>query len=1162
MDFLAPMPYLPLSGVAMTAAPTPPKDRCSGHGPCDTRGQLFEFLNNCRLLFGSALLSVFSALLLLLGCQVQVSQIGQNPCNPDPCNTRHGVCSVDAKDYWTGTCTINPSTGQFAGCSSWVWHGTAALHPKDAKGKLAVAPLSYAASDTTCDGLDNNCNGAVDELAASAKPVCPSVGVCGALSSPKGLCLGGKWLCDFSSLPDYQAVEDRCDGKDNDCDGQTDEEVVAKPSDCKRMGVCAALAAPLCTAQGQWDCGYAQAPDYEDKETKCDGKDNDCDGEIDTGLQVSSLKCQSAGVCAGVVQACQGGQAICLYSALSGYQAFETTCDTLDNDCDGKTDNLAGTGLPLVGTETNGCLSLGVCDAFKNQVVKVCSQGSLVCNYNSIPGYQATESACDGLDNDCDGGTDNKLAPPAKNPCGDKGICANGSVLCQGGLFVCDWASLAGQGYEAFEQTCDNKDNDCDGQTDESASPSTSNCLTAGVCAYGTSAVCKTGQGVCDYSHVAMYQAVTETLCDGLDNNCDGKTDEPEGLDASKIGCTVGVCAGKAKATCGGGKWTCDTSAVTAFEAVEKTCDGLDNDCDGLTDESLSDPAAAKCPSQGVCAAGVPSGCVGGKWMCNLVAVKGYEAIEQSCDGVDNDCDGKTDIGVCSTGAACTSNTQCASGNCASTLGGGAKVCVEKAGQCPLIGADGKLTLASDGSTACTEAAKFASCSKGAWGAPAACGALTPVCYAGSCGVCVPNQLSCDPSDKTKIGKCAVDGKSVLAGSSCNADAHCTGQGACAIDGLQTLSDTASAASPQVVALTDGSFAVAWLVDSSNAADVRLRMFGVDGKPKAASAKIASNSLLSSGSGSRLAATAVGTGFAIAWVTSGMDQNISVQLFDGAGATKGPVLIGNSGDNSGAQTEPALASWSGGFVVAWTSDAIEGSGDKGIGAALFDATGAALGTPIIVNDDPANADDPVTGNQTTPAVAVRSTGDIVIAWTHAFGGANAKSRIRARALTSTGTFASGVVVVSDPAANADTVTLSASSGEFLAAWQATSGDGNGNGVKMRHLDALLQALGPMVTANTFVTGSQDQPWLGPLSSGALLIWRSQGAAVGSSNYQVAERDLSANSGFSTDEAVLTSANATGDKDQPRITGFADGRILSIWRSKAVQANGLIEGLFR
>jgi len=69
-----------------------------------------------------------------------------------------------------------------------------------------------------CDGFDNDEDGTIDEDPTDCPP-CAEDGVCAEGSS--GTCVGGRWLCDYSSDA-HEEVESLCDGLDNDCDGRPD----------------------------------------------------------------------------------------------------------------------------------------------------------------------------------------------------------------------------------------------------------------------------------------------------------------------------------------------------------------------------------------------------------------------------------------------------------------------------------------------------------------------------------------------------------------------------------------------------------------------------------------------------------------------------------------------------------------------------------------------------------------------------------------------------------------------------------------------------------------------------------------------------------------------------------------------------------------------------
>lgn len=127
-----------------------------------------------------------------------------------------------------------------------------------------------------------------------------------------------------------------CNGLDDDCDGEVDEGVVAGvfylDADGDGFGD-PSTTTETCTPEDVYvangdDCDDRAASNHPDGDEVCDYVDNNCDGEVDEDLRPTC----GLGLCKRVSDVCESA-ALC-----SPGEPFEETCNSLDDDCDGETD--------------------------------------------------------------------------------------------------------------------------------------------------------------------------------------------------------------------------------------------------------------------------------------------------------------------------------------------------------------------------------------------------------------------------------------------------------------------------------------------------------------------------------------------------------------------------------------------------------------------------------------------------------------------------------------------------------------------------------------------------------------------------------------------------------------------------------------------------------
>jgi len=388
------------------------------------------------------------------------------------------------------------------------------------------------AKHEACNGEDDDGDGRIDEGCLEPQDNPP--------------CAEGTTVKDGQCVPLTNPEE--CDGLDNDNDGVTDEGCPVPDYDKDNDGF----------TRWDSDCNDDDFRINPATAEICDGQDNDCDGETDEDDPILDDWCVSTTVINGNPVAVQGTERchgiagmICTPLPIEQCQQNEEDCETaLDDNCDGQVNEGCS---PDLDEDNDGYTRFeGDCNDH---------------NFNINP---IAIDHCNGTDNDCDGqfGEDD---PDLGLPCtatlyvNDVYVPVQGTYVCGEGGIVCDPPAL--EDCQLQTEVCgDIYDNNCDGQVNEGCE-----CLSDDDCPASGSCYCHQSG---DY------------ICTGLSGLCvNGACETTENVMECELGCHQNGCITDEDEDGFTTPQDCNDNDSEVYPGAQELCDNIDNDCDGETDE-------------------------------------------------------------------------------------------------------------------------------------------------------------------------------------------------------------------------------------------------------------------------------------------------------------------------------------------------------------------------------------------------------------------------------------------------------------------------------------------------------------------------------------------------------------------------------------------------
>lgn len=345
-----------------------------------------------------------------------------------------------------------------------------------------------------CDGFDNNCDGRTDEDLTIkgyrdldgdgiGVPVTSGDLLPGDIVDGQGrleVCPGTPGVvsedvdCDDANPLIHKDMFELCDGIDNDCDGEVDNNVVLatwyRDADADGFGNSAGPIQVSCSVLVGYslypnDCDDGNALSNPNQLEICDGKDNDCDGSAD--FQVGPGNMEDDDGDSSADPACGTPAPDCDDSNVNVRPGAPELCDGLDNDCNGVADTQTQAVLWYVDSDGDGwgnplVTPVDSCDVVGGRVTKVgdCDDRDSLRN----PGMKDDCTGVAGYDDNCDGQIDEDEVAQAffRDFDGD-----GYGKLASDPLFACQKPA----GWSSVSSDCDDTDDDVSPLTTEVCTP-------------------------------------------------------------------------------------------------------------------------------------------------------------------------------------------------------------------------------------------------------------------------------------------------------------------------------------------------------------------------------------------------------------------------------------------------------------------------------------------------------------------------------------------------------------------------------------------------------------------------------------------------------------------------------------------------------------------